>query len=86
MVRITKAECLYMVGDIYSESDARRDAGFSIFYMGINLGGFLSPLIVGEVAKYSFHLGFGIAAVECSLDYCFLFLQRKKVLALPELI
>src|SRR5690606_12612086 len=52
-----------VVGEIYSEDDDRRDAGFSIFYMGINLGGFLAPLIVGSVMDYSFHLGFGIAAV-----------------------
>lgn len=52
-----------VVGDIYSENDSRRDAGFSIFYMGINLGGFLSPLIVGSLMDTSFHLGFGVAAV-----------------------
>lgn len=52
-----------MVGDIYQEKDDRRDAGFSIFYMGINLGGFLAPLIVGSVMNYSFHLGFGFAAI-----------------------
>src|SRR5690606_4491244 len=49
-----------MVGDMYSQEDVRRDAGFSVFYMGINLGGFISPLIVGSVYKQSFHLGFGI--------------------------
>ena len=37
-----------IVGDIYSQEDDRRDAGFSIFYMGINLGAFISPLIVGS--------------------------------------
>ncbi|WP_077622818.1 peptide MFS transporter [Sediminibacillus massiliensis] len=53
-----------MVGEIYSEKDQRRDAGFSIFYMGINLGGFLAPLIVGTLGtEVNFHLGFGIAAV-----------------------
>ncbi len=38
-----------VVGDLYSETDDRRDAGFTIFYMGINLGGFLAPLIAGTV-------------------------------------
>ena len=47
-----------VVGDIYSEEDQRRDSGFSIFYMGINLGGFLAPLIVGALMDTSFHLGF----------------------------
>ena len=53
-----------VVGDLYAEGDHRRDAGFSIFYMGINLGAFLAPLVVGTVGmKYNFHLGFGIAAI-----------------------
>lgn len=53
-----------IVGELYSEKDQRRDAGFSIFYMGINAGSFIAPLIVGTVGlDYNFHLGFGIAAV-----------------------
>jgi POT family proton-dependent oligopeptide transporter len=40
-----------MVGQLYSEEDKRRDAGFSIFYMGINLGAFLSPIVVGFLAQ-----------------------------------
>lgn len=53
-----------IVGELYSEKDQRRDAGFSIFYMGINLGGFIAPLIVGTIGMdYNFHLGFSIAAV-----------------------
>jgi POT family proton-dependent oligopeptide transporter len=42
-----------MVGQLYSDTDERRDAGFSIFYMGINLGAFLSPLVVGFLAQGS---------------------------------
>ncbi len=54
-----------VVGEIYSPEDLRRDAGFSIFYMGINLGSFLAPLIVGTIGmkQNNFHLGFLIAAV-----------------------
>src|SRR6185503_19648013 len=40
-----------MVGQLYPEKDQRRDAGFSIFYMGINLGAFLSPIVVGFLAQ-----------------------------------
>lgn len=40
-----------MVGQLYSQKDERRDAGFSIFYMGINLGAFLSPIVVGFLAQ-----------------------------------
>jgi POT family proton-dependent oligopeptide transporter len=68
-----------MVGDLYTEKDKRRDAGFSIFYMGINLGALLAPLVVGFLAQgesfrrfltsmgfnplKSWHWGFGAACV-----------------------
>lgn len=72
-----------IVGDIYSEEDARRDSGFSIFYMGINLGAFISPLIVGEVGmKHDFHLGFGIAAVGMFVGLLVFLLTKKKNLGL----
>ncbi len=48
-----------MVGDLYPEGGARRDAGFSIFYMGINIGAFIAPLIVGFFGEQiNWHLGF----------------------------
>ncbi|WP_026562229.1 peptide MFS transporter [Bacillus sp. J37] len=72
-----------VVGDIYSETDNRRDAGFSIFYMGINFGGFLAPLIVGEVGmKHDFHLGFGIAAVGMFFGLLVFVFTKKKNLGL----
>ncbi|MBM7704144.1 peptide MFS transporter [Metabacillus iocasae] len=72
-----------VVGDIYSPQDNRRDAGFSIFYMGINLGGFLSPLVVGTVGtKVSFHLGFSIAAVGMLLGLLVFVFTKKKNLGL----
>ena len=40
-----------IVGDLYTKTDPRRDSGFSIFYMGINMGGFISPLIVGTLGQ-----------------------------------
>ncbi|MFC4532691.1 peptide MFS transporter [Sphaerisporangium dianthi] len=54
-----------MVGALYPEADnARRDAGFSIFYLGINLGAFAAPYVVSNLAKDDrWHLGFGAAAV-----------------------
>ena len=53
-----------LVGELYSvDEPARRDAGFSIFYMGINIGGFISPLIVGELRAYNWHYGFAAAGV-----------------------
>lgn len=72
-----------VVGDIYSETDNRRDAGFSIFYMGINFGGFLAPLIVGEVGmKHDFHLGFAIAAVGMFFGLLVFVFTKKKNLGL----
>ena len=53
-----------MVGDLYGEGDERRDAGFSIFYMGINLGALLAPLVVGYIGqRVDWHYGFGAAGV-----------------------
>ena len=40
-----------MVGGLYAPDDERRDAGFSIFYMGINIGGFFAPLVTGFLAQ-----------------------------------
>ena len=53
-----------IVGDLYPEGGSRRDAGFSIYYMGINLGGFLGPLVCGYLGEVvDWHLGFGAAGV-----------------------
>jgi POT family proton-dependent oligopeptide transporter len=53
-----------IVGELYPEGGARRDAGFSIFYMGINLGGAIGMLTVGYLGeKVDWHTGFGAAAV-----------------------
>ena len=57
-----------LVGSLYKPGDARRDAGFSIFYMGINLGAFLGPLIAGYLAqRVDWHLGFACAGVGMAL-------------------
>ena len=53
-----------IVGGLYPEGGARRDAGFSIFYMGINLGAFFGPFICGTLGEdYNWHYGFGAAGV-----------------------
>jgi POT family proton-dependent oligopeptide transporter len=53
-----------IVGDLYPEGGARRDAGFSIFYMGINIGAFSGPLICGYLGEnINWHLGFAAAGV-----------------------
>ncbi|MCE7991756.1 MAG: peptide MFS transporter [Roseivirga sp.] len=50
-----------IVGQLYAPGDSKRDAGFSIFYMGINIGAFAAPLLTSPVAEYDWHLGFGLA-------------------------
>src|SRR6185437_8193450 len=53
-----------IVGKLYKQGDPRRDSGFSIFYMGINLGALISPIICGAVGeKISWRLGFAISGV-----------------------
>jgi len=71
-----------VVGDLYAEEDNRRDSGFSIFYMGINLGALISPLITGALAEESFHLGFGAAAVGMFLGLLMFVLTKKKNLGI----
>src|SRR5678816_306811 len=86
-----------MVGQLYSEEDKRRDAGFSIFYMGINLGAFLAPLVVGFLAQSAtfrnfitsfgfdpnsvWHWGFGAAGVGMTLGIIQYLLGQKRLSA-----
>ncbi|MDN4162227.1 peptide MFS transporter [Nocardioides abyssi] len=59
-----KATATSLVGALYAEGDERRDAGFSLFYMGINLGALVGPLLTGLLQEeVGFHWGFGLAAV-----------------------
>ena len=82
-----------MVGNLYSEDDPRRDSGFSIFYMGINIGAVLAPLVCGYMAQgesfkrfvasmgfdvtTSWHWGFGAAGVGMCLGLVIFALNRK---------
>lgn len=55
-----------MVGTLYKKGDARRDGGFSLFYMGINLGSFIAPLISGWLIKtHGWHWGLVSVVSEC---------------------
>ncbi len=59
-----KANATSLVGSLYDEHDERRDAGFSLFYMGINLGALVGPLLTGLLQQsWGFHFGFALAAV-----------------------
>ena len=75
-----------IVGDLYTGNDARRDAGFSIFYMGINVGAFLGPGIcslLGE--KVDWHLGFGAAGVGMTFAVLQYALGRRHLAGAGEL-
>ncbi|MFC8295907.1 peptide MFS transporter [Streptomyces sp. NPDC057242] len=62
---LLKANISTMVGHLYKGADdPRRDGGFTLFYVGINLGAFFAPLVIGTVGeKVNWHLGFALAAV-----------------------
>jgi POT family proton-dependent oligopeptide transporter len=65
---LLKPNISVMVGHLYGEDDARRDAGFSIFYMGINLGALTAPLVCSTLGeKVGWHWGFGAAGVGMTL-------------------
>tara|TARA_R110000868_G_scaffold125037_6_gene330436 strand:+ start:7662 stop:9191 length:1530 start_codon:yes stop_codon:yes gene_type:complete len=52
------------VGTLYEKGDPKKDSGFTIFYMGINIGGWIAPLLCGWLAyKYGWHYGFGLAGI-----------------------
>ncbi|SFR39290.1 proton-dependent oligopeptide transporter, POT family [Robiginitalea myxolifaciens] len=52
------------VGTLYKDGDPKKDSGFTIFYMGINIGGWVAPLLCGWLAaKYGWHYGFGLAGI-----------------------
>jgi POT family proton-dependent oligopeptide transporter len=90
---LLKPNISVMVGNLYRENDPRRDSGFSIFYMGINLGALLAPLVVGYLAKgetfklflssigqdpaKSWHWGFGAAGVGMVLGLIVYVLSRR---------
>lgn len=75
-----KATITNLVGSLYSTDDPRRDAGFSIFYMGINIGGLVGPLLTGLAQQeYGFHLGFGLAAVGMAFGLTQYALGRKNL-------
>ncbi len=69
-----------IVGSLYPAGDPRRDAGFSIFYMGINLGAFLGPLVAGYLAqRVGWHVGFACAGIGMSFGLVQYVLGRKRL-------
>ena len=75
---LLKGNVSVIVGRLYRHDDARRDAGFSIFYMGINTGAFVAPLVCGYLGqRVNWHVGFAAAGVGMVLGLVQYALGRK---------
>ncbi|MBV9845581.1 MAG: peptide MFS transporter [Kutzneria sp.] len=69
-----------MVGGLYTANDPRRDSGFTLFVMGINLGAVLAPLLIGTLGQsVSYHVGFSVAAVGMAIGLVCYFLGRGRL-------
>ncbi len=78
-VGLLKPNVSTLVADLYPEGGGRRDAGFTIFYMGINLGAFIGPLIAGWLAhRYGWRVGFLAAAVGLPFGLAQFWLSRHR--------
>lgn len=83
-----------LVGQLYSETDKRKDAAYTIFYMGINLGAFIAPLICGylgeryneanEIIPGAFKWGFLCACIGMIISVISFEMRKDKVLVTPE--
>ena len=75
-----KANATCIVGTLYARDDPRRDAGFSIYYLGINLGAFVGPILTGLLqTSLGFHWGFALAAVGMAFGLVVYTLGRKNL-------
>ncbi len=75
-----KANATSLVGSLYDEKDERRDAGFSLFYLGINLGALTGPLLTGLLqSTLGFHIGFAAAAVGMAIGLVQYAIGRRKL-------
>jgi POT family proton-dependent oligopeptide transporter len=76
-----KATTSSVLGDLYAPDDERRDGGFSIYYMGVNLGALFGPLVTGLIWGWQgFHWGFGLAAIGMAIGLTQYLLLRRRTL------
>ena len=81
-----KANISTIVGKLYRDNDPRRDSGFTIFYIGINIGALLATTVVAFVGEtYGFKYGFGLAGIGMLLGILIFWTGRKKYAAAPGL-
>lgn len=81
-----KANISTIVGKLYEDGDPRRDSGFTIFYIGINIGALLATTVVAYVGEtYGFKYGFGLAGFGMLLGFLIFWFGRKNYAAAPGL-
>jgi POT family proton-dependent oligopeptide transporter len=86
-VGLLKPNISTMVGGLYKKGDAKRDSGFTIFYIGINIGALLAPIIVGYFGeKVDWHLGFSLAGFGMILGQLVYVFGRKHLSGVGELL
>ena len=86
-VGLLKPNISTMVGGLYEQGDIRRDKGFTIFYIGINIGAFLSSLIVGYVGEvHGWHYGFGLAGIGMLLGQLVYMTGQKHLIHVGNLL
>jgi len=81
-----KANISTIVGKLYRDNDPRRDSGFTVFYIGINIGAFLATSVVAYIGEtYGFHYGFGLAGLGMLLGLLIFWFGRDRYSAAPGL-
>ena len=86
-VGLLKPNISTMVGALYPKGDARRDSGFTIFYIGINIGAVLAPIIVGYFGeKVNWYLGFSLAGFGMILGQIVYVFGRKHLIGIGDLL
>ncbi len=86
-VGLLKPNISTMVGGLYKQGDGRRDKGFTIFYIGINVGALLAGILVGSVAQnYGWHAGFGLAGIGMVLGQLVFMLGQKHLTGVGDFV
>ncbi|MET0292626.1 MAG: peptide MFS transporter [Steroidobacteraceae bacterium] len=77
---LLKPNIAALVAALYPEGGARRDAGFTFFYLSINIGAFIGPLVTGALAlRYGWHVGFAAAALGMGAGAIYFWLTRRRL-------